>query len=194
LKLYLVRHGESAWNAEKRLQGQAEAPLSEHGEAQARALGPILKQLGDLPAISSDLRRARNTAALAGFPATPVDPRWRERSLGRWETHLESEISQDDMTAFRQGLYVPEGGESWAAFQARVAEAALALKKDTIVFTHGGCARALVAHVTGADWRTVVGPANTSLTVVRLGKSPRMLAFNWTPQAPGLQAASDPGA
>ncbi len=98
------------------------------------------------------------------------------------------------MARFRVGDLVPPGGESWETFQARVAEAAAELTEDRLVFTHGGCVRALVAEVTGADYRTVAGPANTSVTVVRTGKSPRMLAFNWTPELPGFARASDPGA
>ena len=73
-RLFLVRHGESAWNAEGRLQGQAQAPLSDRGRDQARAL-----RLPQLPAVSSDLERAVETAALAGFPDAPTDARWRER-------------------------------------------------------------------------------------------------------------------
>ncbi len=189
-RLFLVRHGESAWNAENRLQGQADAPLSALGREQARAL-----RLPRLPAVGSDLERARETAELAGFPDVPVDPRWRERGLGEWETHLESEVAtKDDMARFRTGALVPPGGETWDAFQARVADAAAAVTGDCLVFTHGGCVRALVAAITGADYRTVAGPANTSVTVVRTGQHPRMLAFNWTPEMPGFARASDPGA
>jgi probable phosphoglycerate mutase len=189
-RLYLVRHGESAWNAEGRLQGQADPSLSELGREQARAI-----DLPSGPAVASDLTRATETADLAGFAGTPTDPRWRERSLGVWETHLEADVAtREEMAAFRRGELVPEGGEAWPEFQARVAAAAAALTEDTIVFTHGGCVRALVADVTGADYRAVAGPANGSITLVRTGKSPRMLAFNWTAAQPGLAPPSDPGA
>ena len=189
-RLILVRHGESAWNAEGRLQGQADPALSELGRAQARAL-----TLPALPAVSSDLARARETARLAGHADPPTDPRWRERSLGVWETHLEREVATpEDMEAFRAGRLVPEGGEAWPAFQERVVAAAAAIEDDRLVFTHGGCVRALVAAITGGDHRTVAGPANTSLTVVRTGEDPRVLAFNWTPDLPGTQRPSDPGA
>jgi probable phosphoglycerate mutase len=189
-RLFLVRHGESAWNAEGRLQGQADPPLSDLGREQARALA-----LPPGPAVASDLVRATETAELAGFRGTPTDPRWRERGLGEWETHLEAEVAApEEMAAFRRGELVPPGGEAWADFQARVAAAAAALDGDTIVFTHGGCVRALVAAITGADYRTVAGPANGSISVLRTGKRPRMLAFNWTAGMPGLAPASDPGA
>jgi broad specificity phosphatase PhoE len=151
------------------------------------------------PVVASDLSRASETATLAGFPGAPTDPRWRERGLGEWETHLEAEVAtREEMAAFRRGDLVPPGGESWPDFQARIATAAADIEGeeegDTIVFTHGGCVRALVAEITGADYRTVAGPANGSITVLRTGKRRRMLAFNWTAGMPGLAPASDPGA
>lgn len=188
-----MRHGESAWNAEGRLQGQADPELSEAGREQARSIAPVIAGLATRTVVVSDLRRATETAALAGHAEAAPDPRWRERSLGDWETLLQKDVATpDEMAAFRTGELVPEGGEAWPAFQARVAEALDALSGDCLVFTHGGCVRAAVAHVTGADWRTVAGPANTSLTVLQTGKRRRVLAFNWTPTAPGLKRPSDP--
>jgi glucosyl-3-phosphoglycerate phosphatase len=195
-RLFLVRHGESEWNAESRLQGQADPALSELGRAQAREVGAVLASLPPVRAVTSDLARARDTAALAGHPDVPADRRWRERSLGDWETFLEREVATpEDMARFRMGELIPPGGESWTQFQARVVEAAEELAAaggDWLVFTHGGCVRALVSHVSGADWRAVAGPANTSLSVLRMGKRRRMLAFNWTPAPPGLTKPSDP--
>jgi glucosyl-3-phosphoglycerate phosphatase len=195
-RIFLVRHGESEWNAEGRLQGQADPALSALGREQARAVAAVVAALPATQVVSSDLSRAQETAALAGHPGAATDARWRERSLGEWETHLEEDVATpDDMRRFRAGDLVPAGGEAWPDFQARVAGAAEELAAaggDWLVFTHGGCVRALTAHVTGADWRTVVGPANTSLSVLDLGKRRRMLAFNWTPTAPGLAKPSDP--
>jgi glucosyl-3-phosphoglycerate phosphatase len=194
----LVRHGESAWNAINRLQGQADAPLSDLGREQARALRHTLAALPDLGTATSDLSRARDTAILAGYDGAEEDVRWRERSLGVWEGHLEAEVPADELTAFREGEHVPEGGESWAELQARVGAAVenLATRGSWLVFTHGGCVRAAVAHLTGADHRTIVGPANTSITVLELGRRRRVLAFNWSPTSDGrvhIPEGSDPG-
>lgn len=195
-RLFLVRHGESEWNAAGRLQGQADPALSTAGREQARALRTALEGVPAAAVVTSDLARARDTAALAGHEEAPTDLRWRERSLGDWETFLEREVaSPEQMAAFRAGELVPPGGESWPEFQARVADAAEELEAaggDRLVFTHGGCVRAAVSHFTGADWRAVAGPANASLTVLRIGKRRRMLAFNWTPAVPGLARPSDP--
>lgn len=187
--LILVRHGESAWNAEGRLQGQADAPLSDLGREQAQALGEPLAELPRAGVVSSDLSRAVDTAVLAGHTGAARDPRWRERSMGEWTTELEADVPQDRLLAFRRGELVPPGGESWAQLQARVGEAVdeLADRGGTwLVFTHGGPVRAAVAHATGADHRTIVGPANTSLTLIELGAPRRLLVFNWVPGARGI--------
>ncbi len=194
--LYLIRHGESEWNAEARLQGQGDPALSEAGRAQAHALAEIVDQLPADQAITSDLRRASETAQLTGHGDAEVDPRWRERNLGVWQTQFEADISSEDMDAFRDNAFVPEGAEPWQEFQARVAGALddLAARGGSwLVFTHGGCARAAVSHVTGADVLAVAGPSNTSVTVLEVAPRRRLRAFNRT-AAPGLDRPSEPGA
>jgi probable phosphoglycerate mutase len=197
--IVLVRHGESAWNAEARLQGQADAPLSELGREQARGLVVALRGLDIAQVVTSDLSRARDTAGLAGHPDALPDARWRERGLGVWEGHLESDLEPGVLQEFRRTDVPPEGGELWPDFQARVGGALDELAErggSWLVFTHGGCVRAAVAHLTGADHRTVAGPANASLTVLQTGRRRRMVAFNWTPAEDGalrIPVPSDPG-
>src|SRR3954447_11635036 len=118
--IYLVRHGESAWNAENRLQGQADPALSERGREQARALAPVIADLGTDRAVVSDLLRAAETAELAGHADAAVDARWRERGLGVGEKNREAEVPPEEMRAFRDNRFVPEGGEAWADFQQRI--------------------------------------------------------------------------
>ncbi|WP_238016480.1 histidine phosphatase family protein [Dactylosporangium sp. AC04546] len=92
--LVLWRHGQTAWNAGGRVQGQTDTPLSDIGAEQARVAAPRLAALKPTVLIASDLRRAADTAAaleaLAGLPVRH-DERLRERSFGRWEglTHAE---------------------------------------------------------------------------------------------------------
>lgn len=197
--LVLVRHGESAYNAEGRLQGQSDAPLSALGRDQARGLVAVLAALPPMHVVCSDLSRARDTAALAGHPDAEPDRRWRERGLGIWEDRLEAEVDPQRMRHFRATDDPPEGGEGWAALQARVGDAIADLEArggSWLVFTHGGCVRAAVAHLTGADPRTVAGPGNASLTVLEHGSHWRLRAFNWFPAEGGalrLGPASDPG-
>ncbi|MET7397694.1 histidine phosphatase family protein [Dactylosporangium sp. NPDC005572] len=92
--LILWRHGQTAWNAAGRVQGQTDTPLSDLGAQQARAAAPRLAALKPTVLIASDLRRAADTqAALEALVGLPVrhDARLRERSFGRWEglTHAE---------------------------------------------------------------------------------------------------------
>jgi len=92
--LVLVRHGESTWNAEHRLQGQQDPPLSARGREQARAAARVVAGLG-LPAariVCSDLSRARETAELLGLGAARLDPAWREIDVGRWAGRRAAEV------------------------------------------------------------------------------------------------------
>ena len=194
--LVLVRHGESSWNAGRRLQGQADAQLSDRGREQARALRPVLADLPAVQVVSSDLSRALATAELAGHAAPLTDRRWRERHMGDWTGHYESEIPDDRMTAFRHDDLVPPKAETFADVQARVGAAIddLAGRGGSwLVFTHGGPVRAAVAHVTGADHRAVAGPGNTSITVFELAPKRRLLTFNWAHDAGAIPRASEPG-
>jgi len=100
VRILLARHGETAWNAEGRYQGQSDIPLSPLGEAQARALGERLRDLPVARAVASPLSRARRTAELALGEARAgvlqVDPGLMEIAHGTWEGLLASEIDQRD--------------------------------------------------------------------------------------------------
>jgi broad specificity phosphatase PhoE len=180
-RLLLVRHGESTWNAEHRMQGQADPPLSELGREQARSLAQFLDGVPDRR-LSSDLARAVETAELLGLGGLPTDERWREIDMGPWAGHTLDELDPQAVAAWRRGEHYP--AESWPRFQARVAGAVDELRgEDAIVVTHGGCIRAATAHVTGADPRSLAPPANASLTVIEHGDRVRLHAYGL--RAPG---------
>src|SRR3954454_6120119 len=125
--LVLVRHGESTWNAEHRLQGQLDPPLSETGRRQALELKPLVERI-EVPrerVIASDLSRARETAALLGLEPGRTDPRWREIDIGEWggRTAAEVEAESDELTNWRGGARTAPDGETWDEFTARVADA-----------------------------------------------------------------------
>jgi probable phosphoglycerate mutase len=148
-RVLAIRHGETAWNAEARIQGHLDIPLSPVGEAQARRLA---RALGgeDLAAVyTSDLTRARQTAeplALAlGLEPRP-DPRLRERAFGRFEGLTFREIEErfpGDHRRWRERDpdYGPRGGEVLADFYARI----VATVAD-LCAAHPGGAIAVVAH------------------------------------------------
>lgn len=84
-QVLLVRHGETLWNTERRIQGHSDSDLTEHGRQQARQTGERLKNLGVTHIIASDLGRTQQTAALlAEYCQCPVttDPRLRELHMG----------------------------------------------------------------------------------------------------------------
>ena len=182
-RLLLIRHGESTWNAEHRLQGQADPPLSPLGREQAAALVPFLDGL-PARALSSDLARAVQTAEALGLAGVPADPRWREIDIGDWAGHTLDELDPEEVAAWQRGEFAPPNAETFAELQARVAGAVDELQgEDAVVVTHGGCVRAATAHLTGADPRRLAPPANASLTVIEYGDRTRLHAYGV--RAPG---------
>jgi len=141
MELWLVRHGETLWNREGRLLGWTDLPLTPLGRAQARALRGLLPPL---PAYSSDLRRALETAALAGFAPKPTRA-LREIHFGAlegasWETL--DPLHKEALLRF-QGFH-PPGGEGLEAFQERVFRFLEGLEGPALLFPHGGVVRAVL--------------------------------------------------
>ena len=184
--LILVRHGESTWNAEERLQGQLDPPLSERGRTQAQALAALLDGLDDERVVCSDLSRARETAELLGLRPARFDERWREIDVGSWAGRTAAEIDAQgtELTNWRGGPRRAPDGESWEAFAARVSGALDELVDaggPWVVVTHGGCIRVATAHVTGADHLRLGSPPNASTTVFETGSRSRLLVYGALP-------------
>src|SRR4051794_28670407 len=112
-RIALVRHGQSTWNAESRLQGQADPPLSELGRREAAALAPALAGFAAERVLTSDLRRARETADALGRPGGAPDPAWREIDVGEWAGRPLAELPPGQEPAWRGGDLLPPGGERW---------------------------------------------------------------------------------
>jgi broad specificity phosphatase PhoE len=185
-RLILVRHGESTWNAEKRLQGQLDPPLSERGREQSRALAAVVNGVPDDRVVCSDLSRARETAELIGLRPGRFDERWREIDVGSWGGRTAEEIDAqgDELTNWRGGPRRAPDGEPWEAFAARVSGALdelIAACGPWIVVSHGGCIRVATAHVTGADALRLGPPPNASATVFEAGARPRLLVYGSLP-------------
>jgi broad specificity phosphatase PhoE len=166
-RLILVRHGQSTHNAQARLQGQADPPLSDAGRAEAELLKPALARFEDDRVVTSDLQRAAQTAALLGYPGARREPRLREIDVGAWEGRSLSDFPPGPETAWRGGPLKAPDGESWAELQSRVGQAL-----DV---------RAALSHVTGADPQRVAGPANASVTIVRANERPQLESYGWAP-------------
>jgi broad specificity phosphatase PhoE len=185
-RLILVRHGESTWNAEERLQGQLDPPLSERGREQSRGLARVVNGVPDERVVCSDLGRARETAELMGLRPGRFDERWREIDVGSWggKTAAEVDAEGDELTNWRGGPRRAPDGEPWNAFAGRVADALdelIAAGGPWLVVCHGGCIRVAVAHITGADALRLGSPPNASATVFEVGERPRLLVYGSLP-------------
>lgn len=185
-RLLLVRHGETEWNALRRLQGQTDIALSPRGADQARALAPMIAGLAPGLALSSDLSRARETATLLGHEDATLEPRLREQDLGDWTGRDIAEIVQTaprDYAEWRAGRFTPEGAESWAAFRARLGavldEAVKAPAETVLLVCHGGAIRAALEAGLGLPAARVVPVAPASLTILsHTGSGLRIEALN----------------
>lgn len=148
-RLVAIRHGETSWNAVKRLQGWQDIPLNPLGQRQAAALGPALADEGLVAVVASDLQRAWQTGqALADALGLPLlaEPGLRERCFGVLEGLTPDQIEAqrpDDARRWRtrEPAWQPEGGESLVTFQARSLAAV-----ERIAAGFAGQAVALVSH------------------------------------------------
>ncbi|HVI26351.1 MAG TPA: histidine phosphatase family protein [Xanthomonadaceae bacterium] len=196
MRILLARHGETAWNAEGRYQGQTDIPLSPTGEAQARALGERLRDVRIDRAVASPLARARRTAELALGEARAgllgTDPGLAEIAHGDWEGLLAAEIRARDGERLHAWRHAPHevlmpGGESlpgvleraWPAF-ARACEG-LGADDTLLLVAHDAVNRVLLCRVLGLPlarlWsfrqapttlNLLEGPDLAGLEVVRL--------------------------
>lgn len=184
-RLVLLRHGETDYNARRRVQGHLDVELSPTGREQARRAAPLVAAFAAERLLTSDLRRAADTAeevaAACGLAAKP-DPRLRETGLGLWEglTHLEVEASwPGGLARWRADpTWAPPGGESKVEVAERALpvvselEASLAgdAVRDTVVCcSHGGLIGALTARLLGLPvpvWPALAGLGNCRWAVL----------------------------
>lgn len=160
VRLALLRHGDTAWSAEGRIQGRTDVPLSDAGRAALRAfrLPPVCKEMR---VITSPLERCVETAALVGAPHAAREPRLAEMSWGDWEgcrlADLRAELGEAMRSNEARGWdFRPTGGESPREVAARLAGwlAEMAAEgRPTLAVTHRGVIRAIFAQASGWDLR-----------------------------------------
>lgn len=143
-RLWLVRHGSTAWTEEGRFCGWSDVPLSDLGRRQVSPLRPALNDLEFDSTWASDLSRATESAEIAVGEATP-DGRLRELDFGELEGRTWDECSpaqQEELIGF-DGFVAPEG-ESVAQLESRVRDFISDLRHgEHLIFTHGGVIRLL---------------------------------------------------
>ena len=168
--LALLRHAETSWSVQKRLQGQTDIPLSTEGRLvlSARRIPP---DLGHLQVVSSPLSRCRQTADCLQLPAVRVESRITEMSWGDWEglslDALRHRLGGAMRSNEARGMdFQPAGGESprqvWARVMPWLAEVAAA-RTPTLAISHRGVIRVIFAAAMGWDM---------------LGKPPARLDWN----------------
>ena len=178
MSLLLIRHGETAFNRDRVMQ-PADTPLSEQGVAQARHLAGRLRDTGITRILASDLARARMTAEPIA-EATGVGIEFvallHERHFGVLRGQRFIDLEKQGIEPFADGYFPPEG-ESWEAFDMRIAQAWKAIQAavpdcgDLAVVTHGlVCAALLRNHLDAADHAAEIGRLypfrNASLTSI----------------------------
>ena len=164
-RILAVRHGETLWNRETRIQGFTDIDLSDHGRWQAQQLAQALREEPVAACYASDLSRARDTAqAVADVHGHAVQtlPSLRERCFGQFEGHTWTEIETqwpEASQAWRQRVpdwAPPQGGESLIALSTRILNALNGiaerhLGEQILVVVHGGVLDVLYRAATGLD-------------------------------------------
>lgn len=177
-RLVLLRHGQTEYNIDGRMQGHIDSRLTEDGRAQAAAVAPEVARLGPDRLISSDLRRAVDTAEVLGAACTlPVklDARLRETHLGEWQGRTVDEIEADypgAIAAWRSDpAWTPPGGESRIEVVCRSRPVVDELDEEyadnpqgiVVMVAHGGMIAGLVCGLLGlptSTWPSVGGMGN----------------------------------
>ena len=182
-RLVMLRHGQTEFNAGSRMQGQLDTHLTELGRAQAAAAAEVLGKYQPLLILSSDLRRAYDTAVVLGERTgaeVRVDPRLRETYLGDWQglTHAQIDATYPSArTTWRDdACWAPPGGESRVDVARRSLPLIAQLARDqewgaderpVVLVAHGGLIAALTAALLRLpvdNWPVLRGMGNASWT------------------------------
>lgn len=156
-ELYILRHGETEWNAENRMQGALNSPLTPRGEADAARQGAILEScaLDGFGFLCSPQGRAVQTAGIAlrrVAVAVHTDVRLREIGVGDWSGRLRDELPMPEgKDPFTAQYEIAPNGEGFAALEARCRAFLADLKGPSVLVTHGITSRMLRTLVIGPD-------------------------------------------
>lgn len=164
--LYFIRHGETDWNAARRIQGASDIPLNDTGRAQAARHGATMAGLDEdwtsFDFAASPLSRTRETYKIVtshlndDIPPVRFDARLREIEFDRWEGRTWSEVESAEPEG--HAIYLtkawdqaPHGGESYGDVAARVEAFLETVTGDTVIVSHGGVSRVLRALYLGLE-------------------------------------------
>lgn len=199
-RLLLVRHGETALNAQGRFQGRIDAPLSDRGRLQAEALVRALARDEIHAVSSSDLRRARETAEAIATPRGLTirdDPGLRELDFGTWDGLTYAEILARSPEALRlwevdPAVTPPPGGETLDDLDRRARSSLDRLivenpDRTVLVVAHAGPIRVMLCRALGlpprSHWQFGVGPGSLS-EVIHYPEGAVLARLNHLPSTP----------
>jgi len=192
MRIIFVRHGETDWNLEGRVQGNANVPLNRKGLEQAKRVAVRLKNEKIDAIYSSDLERARQTAnEIAKYHKAKVrcSKFLRERKFGELEGMLNSGYKKiRDESGLPKYLYRPPGGENYPDLQKRAEKFLAAIKKrpgqNILVVSHGGVIRTFISVLTKKHISLApeIEQRNTAVNVIeiRRGSPPKVHCMNST--------------
>lgn len=151
-RVYIARHGETAWTLSGQHTGRTDIPLTARGEAEARRLGERLTGRTFALVLTSPLQRAKRTCELAGFgDRCEIDPDLREWDYGEFEglTSVEIRKRRPDWVLFRDGCPGGETADQVGVRADRVVARIRAAAGDVLIFAHGHLIRILAARWLG---------------------------------------------
>jgi len=171
ISLYFIRHGQTDWNAEFRLQGQRDIPLNDSGRSQAvrngRKLGEIITKPDHYDFVASPLSRASETMEIVrqemGLPWRDfrTDPILKEINFGAWEGFTMDELSArepDAVDALSADKWnsIAHGGESYSMLSDRALEWLRSVDRDSIIVSHGAFSRCVRGHILGLEQNIII--------------------------------------
>ncbi len=195
LRIYLARHGQTDWNAARRLQGQTDTELNATGRQQAEKLKERVQGIPLDRVYSSTLRRSRETAEIArgSAPLSSV-PGLMEQHVGKFEGQVIDDKHPEAREEFERRSHDPDdsldGGESENQFLARVRDAVVDLRSESptgsiLVVGHGGTNRAILRVVLEltAEQANSISQANDELYMLELANGVKPRVWKWIDEA-----------
>lgn len=206
-RLVLWRHGRTEWNADGRFQGQLDPPLDTLGQRQVRVAARVLARMSPAAVVSSDLTRARDTAAalaqLAGVPLR-LEPALREIHLGAWQGLSRAEARERfpaEYAEWQTGQDVRRGGgENYSEVGRRAADALLAAVEPVaaggvlVAVAHGGTIRSAIGTLLELDvlsWWRLAPLGNTRWSVLQENRRGWQLEEHNAGSPPGEASGDD---
>lgn len=207
-RCYLVRHAQTAWNSENRIQGYSDRPLSPLGHQQAMRLGAFFAARRVHRIFTSPLQRSQQTAhaiasGASGSAGTVIEPELAEMHLGAWEGLTPAEVDLQFQGAYQQWRVQPSAvsipqAEHVSAFRARARRAlervltSMEQDGEYVVVSHGGVIAAVLSDLLRADYDAVIRRMrldNAGITALECGTgTPHVLWINFTDHLSDLSA------